>query len=143
MIALLNYTDDEKESDMVISLLYKDKTALKYINDSNDIESNFNYWFKIISNNALRDMLGEPFDSAWKEKSYKKMKDSGNLIALYDVFNRTQQLCSAYFNSNVFISMLYEYYCGNNHNPKRLVENANSSSSTETVVKKVKKIVKE
>lgn len=143
LIALLNYTDDEKESDMVISLLYKDKTALKYINDSNDIEGNFNYWFKILSNNALRDMLGEPFDSAWKEKSYKKMKDSGNLIALYDVFNRTQQLCSAYFNSNVFISMLYEYYCGNNHNPKRLVENANSSSSTETVVKKVKKIVKE
>ena len=150
LIALLNYTDDEKESDMVISLLYKDKTALKYINDSNDIEGNFNYWFKILSNNALRDMLGEPFDSAWKEKSYKKMKDSGNLIALYDVFNRTQQLCSAYFNSNVFISMLYEYYCGNNHNPKRLVENAssnpstNSSSTTETtVVKKVKKVVKE
>lgn len=146
LIALLNYTDDEKESDMVISLLYKDKTALKYINDSNDIESNFNYWFKIISNNALRDMLGEPFDSAWKEKSYKKMKDSGNLIALYDVFNRTQQLCSAYFNSNVFISMLYEYYCGNNHNPKRLVENASSyspSTTETTVVKKVKKVVKE
>ena len=146
LIALLNYTDDEKESDMVISLLYKDKTALKYINNSNDIEGNFNYWFKILSNNALRDMLGEPFDSAWKEKSYKKMKDSGNLIALYDIFNRTQQLCSAYFNSNVFISMLYEYYCGNNHNPKRLVENTSSNppSTTETtVVKKVKKVVKE
>ena len=69
------------------------------------------------------------------------------------VFNRTQQLCSAYFNSNVFISMLYEYYCGNNHNPKRLVENVSSNppsnpisnpSSTESiVVKKVKKVVKE
>lgn len=143
LIKLLNYTDDEKESDMVISMLYKDKTALKYINDSTDIESSFYYWYKILSNNALRDMLGEPFDSSWKEKSYAKMKASGNLLALYNVFNRTQQLCGSYFNDNVFISMLYEYYCGNNQNPKRLVENANSSSSTETVVKKVKKIVKE
>ena len=146
VIKLLGYQDDEKESEMVISLLYKDKTALKYINESADVESNFVYWYKILSNNALRDMLNEPFDSAWKEKSYKKMKDSGNLIALYDVFNRTQQLCGAYFNSNVFISMLYEYYCGNNSNSKRLVENINSNSpsTTETtVVKKVKKIVKE
>jgi len=143
LIKLLNYTDDEKESDMVISMLYKDKTALKYINDSTDIESSFYYWYKILSNNALRDMLGEPFDSSWKEKSYAKMKASGNLLALYDVFNRTQQLCGSYFNDNVFISMLYEYYCGNNQNPKRLVENANLSSSTETVVKKVKKVVKE
>ena len=142
----MNYTDDEKESEYVISMLYKDKAILKFIQENKDISENFNYWYAIISNNALRDMLGEPFDSAWKEKSYKKMKDSGNLIALYDVFNRTQQLCSAYFNSNVFISMLYEYYCGNNHNPKRLVENASSNppSTTETtVVKKVKKVVKE
>ena len=146
LIQLLNYTDDEKESEYVISMLYKDKAILKFIQENKDISENFNYWYSIISNNALRDMLGEPFDSAWKEKSYKKMKDSGNLIALYDVFNRTQQLCSAYFNSNVFISMLYEYYCGNNHNPKRLVENASSNppSTSETmVVKKVKKVVKE
>ena len=126
---------------MVISMLYKDKTALKYINDSTDIESNFGYWYKIISNNALRDMLGEPFESAWKEKSYKRMKESGNLLSLYEVFNRTQQLCGAYFNSNVFISMLYEYYCGKDK-PNRLVENTiNNPSSQETVVKKVKKII--
>ena len=141
LIKLLNYTDDEKESEMVISMLYKDKTALKYINDSTDIESNFGYWYKIISNNALRDMLGEPFESAWKEKSYKRMKESGNLLSLYEVFNRTQQLCGAYFNSNVFISMLYEYYCGKDK-PNRLVENTiNNPSSQETVVKKVKKII--
>lgn len=141
LIKLLNYTDDEKESEMVISMLYKDKTALKYINDSTDIESNFGYWYKIISNNALRDMLGEPFESAWKEKSYKRMKESGNLLSLYEVFNRTQQLCGAYFNSNVFISMLYEYYCGKDK-PNRLVENTiNNTNSQETVVKKVKKII--
>ena len=99
VIKLLGYQDDEKESEMVISLLYKDKTALKYINDSTDIEGNFVYWYKILSNNALRDMLDEPLESAWKEKSYKKMKDSGNLLKLYEVFNRTQQLCSSYFSA--------------------------------------------
>ena len=140
LFTVLNYADDEKESEMVISMLYKDKTALN-INDSTDIESNFGYWYKIISNNALRDMLGEPFESAWKEKSYKRMKESGNLLSLYEVFNRTQQLCGAYFNSNVFISMLYEYYCGKDK-PNRLIENTiNNTNSQETVVKKVKKII--
>ncbi len=144
LIKLLNYTDDEKESEMVISLLYKDKSVLKYINDSVDIEGNFVYWYKILSNNALRDMLGESFESAWKEKSYKRMKDSGNLLALYEVFNKTQQLCGAYFNQNIFISMLYEYYCGKNI-AKRFVENDSQNKQIETnsVVKKVKKIVKE
>ena len=91
-------------------------------------------------------MMGVAFESSWKEKSYSKMKASGNLLALYDVFNKTQQLTGSYFNPNVFISMLYEYYCGNNHNPKRLVENTSSnppSTSETTVVKKVKKVVKE
>lgn len=133
LIRLLNYTDDEKESEMVISLLYKDKTALRFINNATDIEGNFVYWYKILSNNALRDMIGEPFDSSWKEKSYKRMKESGNLLSLYEVFNKTQQLCGAYFNQNVFISMLYSYYCDN-----KIIE----SVKNENVVKKVKKIVK-
>lgn len=142
VIKLLGYQDEEKENEMVISLLYKDKSALKYISESVDIEGNFVYWYKILSNNALRDMIGTEFDSAWKEKNYRKMKDSGNLLALYDVFNKTQQLTGSYFNPNVFISMLYEYYCGNNHS-KRLIENTTSSSTVETTaVKKVKKILK-
>lgn len=145
LIQLLNYTDDEKESDMVISLLYKDKTALKYINESQDVESNFNYWYKILSNNALRDMLNEPFESAWKEKAYKKMVQSGNLLSLYEVFNKTQQLTGSYFNPNVFISMLYEYYNGKNV-PKRLIESTETyvpNQMIETpIVKKVKKVVK-
>ena len=75
LIQLLGYTDEEKESDMVISMLYKDKTALKFINDHLDtLSENIPYWYKILSNNALRDMMNEPFDSAWKEKSFKKMK---------------------------------------------------------------------
>ena len=149
LIKLLNYTDEEKEADIVISLLNKDKSALKYINDNlNNLGDMIPYWYTILSNNALRDMIGEPFEVQWKEKSFTKMKASGNLLALYKVFNETQQLCSSYFNPNVFISKIYEYYCGDNQNAKRLVENASSvqptvetTSSTPTVVKKVKKIV--
>ena len=145
LINLLNYQDDEKESEMVISMLYKDKTALNYINDSNDLEGNFVYWYKILSNNALRDMLDEPFESSWKEKAYKRMKESGNLQNLYEVFNRTQQLCGAYFNPNIFISFLYEYYKGTpTKTVNRLVENTSNQVTTqnEVAVKKVKKIVK-
>ena len=147
LIQLLNYIDDEKESEYVISMLYKDKAILKFIQENKDISENFNYWYSIISRNALRDMLDEPFESAWKEKSYKRMKDSGNLLALYEVFNKTQQLCSNYFNSNTFISMLYEYYNGKSV-PKRLVEEAKSTESNNvstdtTVVKKVKKVIKD
>ena len=150
LIKLLNYTDEEKEADIVISLLSKDKSALKYINDNlNNLGDMIPYWYTILSNNALRDMIGEPFEVQWKEKSFVKMKASGNLLALYKVFNETQQLCSSYFNPNVFISKIYEYYCGNNQNTKRLVENASSvqptvettSTSIPTVVKKVKKVV--
>lgn len=145
LINLLNYQDDEKESEMVISMLYKDKTALNYINDSNDIEGNFVYWYKILSNNALRDMLDKPFETTWKEKSFKRMKESGNLQNLYEVFNRTQQLCGAYFNPNVFISFLYEYYKGTpTKTVNRLVENTSNQVTTqnEVAIKKVKKIVK-
>ena len=146
LIQLLGYTDEEKESDMVISMLYKDKTALKFINDHLDtLSENIPYWYKILSNNALRDMMNEPFDSAWKEKSFKKMKDSGNLSALYDVFNKTQQLCGTYFNSNVFVSFLYEYYNGKTKpTVSRLMEKDSektTNDSAPTVVKKVKKIV--
>ena len=89
--------------------------------------------------------MNEPFDSAWKEKSFKKMKDSGNLSALYDVFNKTQQLCGTYFNSNVFVSFLYEYYNGKTKpTVSRLMEKDSektTNDSAPTVVKKVKKIV--
>ena len=107
LIKLLNYTDEEKEADIVISLLNKDKSALKYINDNlNNLGDMIPYWYTILSNNALRDMIGEPFEVQWKEKSFTKMKASGNLLALYKVFNETQQLCSSYFNPNVFISKI-------------------------------------
>lgn len=148
VIKLLNYQDDEKESEMVISMLYKDKTALYYIRNSEDVSESFNYWYTIISNNALRDMLGTSFETSWKEKAYKRMKESGNIIALYEVFNKTVQLCGAYFNKNVFISMLYEYYMKDT--PKRIIENTNDVKPLETnitpsvqpVVKKLKKVIK-
>jgi DNA polymerase III gamma/tau subunit len=140
LIKLLNYTDDEKESEIVISLLNKDKSALCYINNKLDnLADNVPYWYKILSNNALRDMIGEPFDVQWKEKSFSRMKSSGNLLSLYNVFNKTQQLCGAYFNPNVFVSMLYEYYNGNKTG--RIVEKTCTEPSTQSV-KKVKKIVR-
>lgn len=142
LIKLLNYQDDEKESDMVISMLYKDKTALHFIRDCNTVEESFVYWYKIISNNALRDMLGEPFETAWKEKAYKRMKQSGNIMKLYDVFNRTQQLCGAYFNTNVFISMLYEYY-SEKAEPKRNTETKVEEIKEIEPVKTVKKVIRD
>lgn len=139
LIALLNYTDDEKESDIVISMLYKDKSALKFINEHIDtISENVPYWGKILSNNALRDMTEIPFEQEWKEKAYKKMVQSGNIISLYNVFNKTQQLCGAYFNPNVFVACLYEYYKGESI-PNRLIEKTVEPQTT--VVKKVRKIV--
>lgn len=150
LFRILNYTDEEKESELVTSLLFKDKTVLHYIKEhTKDLEGNYPYWYTILSSLALRDMLGEPFEQEYKEKNYQRCKKSNNIQNLFRAFNETQQLCSAYFNPNVFISKIYEYYCGNNQNTKRLVENTSSaqpivettSTSTPTVVKKVKKIV--
>jgi len=146
LIKLLNYTDEEKEADVVVSLLNKDKSALTYINSNmNNLGDMVPYWYAILSNNALRDMIGEPFEVQWKEKSFAKMKASGNLLSLYKAFNETQQLCGAYFNPNVFISKLYEYYKGSSSKmANRLVENVQptaETTSTTTVVKKVKKVV--
>ena len=143
LIKLLGYTDEEKESDIVISMLYKDKSALKYINENIDnIDGSVPYWYKILSNNALRDLMNTPFEENWKEKAYLKMVKSGNIINLYNVFNKSQQLCGAYFNPNVFVSCLYEYYKSNT--PNRLTEsNSIVETPQPTVVKKVKKVIQE
>jgi DNA polymerase-3 subunit gamma/tau len=145
---LLGYTDEEKESELVTSLLFKDKTVLHYIKEHmKELDGNFPYWYTILSSLALRDMLGEPFEQEYKEKNYQRCKKSNNIQNLFRAFNETQQLCSNYFNVNVFISKIYEYYCGNNQNTKRLVENVSSDKNNEssltknTVVKKIKKIV--
>ena len=143
LIKLLGYTDEEKESDVVISMLYKDKSALKYINENLDnIDGSVPYWYKILSNNALRDLMGTPFDQDWKEKAYLRMAKSGNIINLYNVFNKSQQLCGAYFNPNVFVSCLYEYY--KSGTPNRLTESTPIAETPKsTVVKKVKKVIQE
>lgn len=149
LFKILNYTDEEKEAELVTSLLFKDKTVLRYIKEhTKDLDGNFPYWYSILSSLALRDMLGEPFEQEYKEKNYQRCKKSNNIQNLFRAFNETQQLCSNYFNVNVFISKIYEYYNENNQNTKRLVENASSIQPTTettptstTVVKKVKKIV--
>lgn len=147
LFKILGYTDEEKEAELVNSLLFKDKTVLHYIKEhTKDLEGNFPYWYSILSSLALRDMLDEPFEQEYKEKNYQRCKKSGNIQNLFRAFNETQQLCGTYFNSNVFISKIYEYYNGTT--PKvvnRLVENVsnteNNSAHQPTVVKKVKKIV--
>lgn len=146
LFKILNYTDEEKEAEMVTSLLFKDKTVLRYIKEhSKELDGNFPYWYTILSNLALRDMLDEPFEQEYKERNYQKCKKSNNIQGLFRAFNETQQLCGAYFNPNVFISKIYEYYNGfGARSVGRLVEDIPSVSSdvsAKTVVKKVKKIV--
>jgi hypothetical protein len=86
--------------------------------------------------------MNTPFEENWKEKAYLKMVKSGNIINLYNVFNKSQQLCGAYFNPNVFVSCLYEYYKSNT--PNRLTEsNSIVETPQPTVVKKVKKVIQE
>ena len=80
----LNY--EEKESELVTSLLFKDKTVLHYIKEhTKDLDGNFPYWYTILSSLALRDMLGEPFEQEYKEKNYQR-KNSG--ISALDIWAR-------------------------------------------------------
>lgn len=119
---LLNYEDEKKEYEYVLLLARKDKSALQYISELEDVEGFFVYAWKIISGIALRDISGSPEKEEWKEKSAQAVISTGNLSELFKVFNNTWKMNNGYFNGNTFIAELYEYYKGSaSEQPKVVV----------------------
>lgn len=142
IIDLLGYEDEKKEYEMVGYLAEKSKDFLTFILNFSDVESFFNYSWKIISDNLMREISGIQFKEQWKEKSYNAFVKCGTLKQLADLYAETNRMCSGYFKSNVFFSQLYNYY--NSKSSTNVVNRLEETNSiTETpIVKKVKKIAK-
>lgn len=132
---LLGYEDESKEYDQIYYMATKNPLAMKYIQESNEIEGNFRYWNKILSDIVLRDITNIPCNEPWKEQSAKQIIATGNLQSLFEVFTKTHEQSSGYFNTNIFISNLYSFYRGDSKPKNRLVEN-----NTNVPVKKIKVI---
>lgn len=129
---LLNYVDEQKESEILLKIANKDPSAIIDVQQLEDIP--FNYWFEIISNIALREISNVPFNEQWREKSAQSIINTNNVKNLMDLFIKTNSECLGYFNKNVFIGNLYSYY-------KNKVSMNNVASPS--IVKKIKKIAKE
>ena len=129
---LLGYEDEKKEYEQVFLLAKKNKSALTYISELDDIEGFFVYAWKIIADIALREISDNPEKEDWKEKSAQKVIATGNLTALFKVFNNTWKMNNGYFNGNTFIAELYDYY-SNTISVKKI------PVTTDLKVKKIKK----
>lgn len=136
IINLLNYEDEKKEYEQMIMLARKDKSFLSFIQNFDDVESFFNYTWKIISDNLMRDVSEVPFKEEYKEKSYKTFKTLGTLNELSDLYSRVNMLNNGYFRTSIYFGELCKYYKGE----KKIVENV---QTTNAPIKKVKKIIKE
>jgi len=136
IINLLNYEDEKKEYEQMIMLARKDKSFLSFIQNFDDVESFFNYTWKIISDNLMRDISEVPFKEEYKEKSYKTFKTLGTLNELSDLYSRVNMLNNGYFRTSIYFGELCKYYKGE----KKIVENI---QTTNAPIKKVKKIIKE
>lgn len=136
IINLLNYEDEKKEYEQMIMLARKDKSFLSFIQNFDDVESFFNYTWKIISDNLMRDVSEVPFKEEYKEKSYKTFKTLGTLNELSDLYSRVNMLNNGYFRTSIYFGELCKYYKGE----KKIVENV---QATNAPIKKVKKIIKE
>lgn len=132
---LLNYKDESKEYDQIYYMATKNPLAMQYIQESKEVEGNFRYWNKILSDIVLRDITNIPCNEPWKENSAKQIIATGNLQSLFEVFTKTHEQSSGYFNTNIFISNLYSFYRGDSKPKNRLVEN-----NTNVPVKKIKVI---
>lgn len=138
IINLLNYEDEKKEYEQMMLLAKKDKSFLSFIQNFDDIESFFNYSWKILSDNLIRDVSEVPFKEEYKEKSYKIFKTLGTLSELAELYGRVNMLNNGYFRPSIYFTELYKYYKGNN----KIAENTVATNST-PMVKKIKKAIKE
>lgn len=137
IINLLGYEDEKKEYEQIINLATKSKKFIDFIRDFSNLEGFFNYSFKIITDNIIRDLSDTPFELEWKEKSYKVLKSTGNLKELSELYSTTHNLMNGYFKDSVFLSQIFKFYLkSENYKPidkkNTLLEN--------NVEKKVKKI---
>ena len=140
IIDLLNYEDEKKEYEMVGYLASRDKEFLTFILNFSDVESFFNYSWKIISDNLMREISGIPFKEQFKELSFKSFVKLGTLKELADMYAEVNRLCGNYFRPSIYYSQLYNYY--NKSKTTNRLEETNSNVAETTTVKKVKKIVK-
>lgn len=140
IIDLLNYEDEKKEYEMVGYLASRDKEFLTFILNFSDVESFFNYSWKIISDNLMREISGIPFKEQFKELSFKSFVKLGTLKELADMYAEVNRLCGNYFRPSIYYSQLYNYY--NKSKTTNRLEETNSTVAETTTVKKVKKIVK-
>lgn len=143
IINLLGYEDEKKEYEQIINLATKSKKFIDFIRDFSNLEGFFNYSFKIITDNMIRDLSDNPFDLEWKEKSYKILKSTGNLKELARIYNNIHSLMNGYFKDSVFLSQIYEFYTKSDNLSKIKTAPTTESPiepSTENVEKKVKKI---
>lgn len=141
IVDLLNYEDEKKEYEMVGYLASRNKEFLTFILNFSDVESFFNYSWKIISDNLMREISGIPFKEQFKEMGFKSFVKMGTLKELADMYAETNRLCGGYFRPSIFYSQLYNFYKGS-EKTNRIVEVSDSQTENNTVVKKVKKIVK-
>ena len=138
IINLLNYEDEKKEYEQMMLLAKKDKSFISFIQNFDDVESFFNYSWKILSDNLIRDVSEVPFKEEYKEKSYKTFKTLGTLSELAELYGRVNMLNNGYFRPSIYFTELYKYYKGNN----KIAENTVATNST-PMVKKIKKAIKE
>ena len=138
IINLLNYEDEKKEYEQMMLLAKKDKSFISFIQNFDDVESFFNYSWKILSDNLIRDVSEVPFKEEYKEKSYKTFKALGTLSELAELYGRVNMLNNGYFRPSIYFTELYKYYKGNN----KIAENTVATNST-PMVKKIKKAIKE
>lgn len=128
---LCGYEDEQKEFEMIYSMLTKSNDTIKYLQNSENINGNFVYWEKIISDSALRKMSDIPCKEEWKENSFQKIMNHANFKSLFNCFSKTSMENSSYWKDSIFINNLYNYY--NESNVKPL--------TTQSTVKKIKRIV--
>jgi DNA polymerase III gamma/tau subunit len=127
---LLGYEDEQKEYAQILLLARKDKGALTYISELEDVEGFFVYAWKIISNIAMREMTGNVEKEEWKERTAQQVISTGNLSALFNLFNNTWKMNNGYFNGNTFISELYAYYHGD------IISTVTPKSENQPILKK-------
>jgi len=113
-ISELGLTDEKTLYEILSLIIKKDPNGIAKMKEMDDIMSFYNYTWKILSNIQVAEIEG--YDSDWKERRAKAILATGNINALIDVYLKTHIGSSSYFNPNVFLYYLTEFYHGRTFN---------------------------